>query len=179
MLTEQREQWIKNLKSGVMAFHGNTTAGLTIGREGIDCILPHRPPLALLDRIVMVDLTRQQIRTETDIRENDPVFAGHFPGHPIYPGIYQIEMMGQAGLCLIYFLQNQSAAVEPAQLRVKGLFTRVHHAGFVHPILPCDTVTARAQVIEYDDFLGLLAVQLCKGDQVCAHSILEAYLMEP
>lgn len=178
MESEQRESWIKTLKTAPVGQPSETLVPVDYGREQIAGILPHRAPFALLDRIVSIDLQRQVASTETTFDPDDPVFAGHFPGQPIYPGVLQVEMMGQTGLCLLYFLRNATTQIDPAHQPVKGLFTRVHHAGFAHPLSPGDTVTVHATAIEHDDFLSLMAVQVCKGEQICAHSILEAYLVD-
>jgi 3-hydroxymyristoyl/3-hydroxydecanoyl-(acyl carrier protein) dehydratase len=178
MESEQREQWIKRLKSTLIGEAAQSQRMVRYDREQIEHILPHRHPFALLDRITEIDPDGCTLVAEADIDPDDPVFAGHFPDQPIYPGVLQIEMMGQAGLCLVYFLQNASTLVDRAHRPVKGLFTRVHNAGFIQAIYPGDTVTVRATVIEHDDFFGVMGVQLCKDGKICAHSILEAYLVD-
>ena len=174
----EKERWIKFLKESPIQIISDDFEESPYEREQIEQLIPHRPPFALVERITNIDLAHKVIIAETRILEDDPVFKGHFPEMPVYPGVLQVEMMGQAGLCLIYFLNHNSTRIDPEKPQVKGMFTRIHHSAFMRPVLPGDLVTIRAQVVEKDDFLGILAVQLYKGGQICANSILEAYFMD-
>jgi 3-hydroxyacyl-[acyl-carrier-protein] dehydratase len=177
-MIEDREKVIKSLKRHKLPFAEEGAVDVDYSRADIEKILPHRNPFALLDRITRMNRVDQVITTETVIDPNDAVFAGHFPGHPVYPGVLQIEMMGQAGLALIYFLNNNTDLIKEDNKPVVGLFTRVHNAGFIHAVEPGDKLEVRARMHEYDEFLGIMVVQIWKGDQLCSHSILEAYLMD-
>jgi 3-hydroxyacyl-[acyl-carrier-protein] dehydratase len=82
---------------------GNGRRQVEIGQAAIERILPHRAPFLLVDTITEIDVTGECIRGRRRIAPDDPVFVGHFPGEPIYPGVLQLETMGQLGLCLMYF----------------------------------------------------------------------------
>jgi 3-hydroxyacyl-[acyl-carrier-protein] dehydratase/UDP-3-O-[3-hydroxymyristoyl] N-acetylglucosamine deacetylase/3-hydroxyacyl-[acyl-carrier-protein] dehydratase len=59
-------------------------------------ILPHRPPMLLVDRIIEID----PFKSATGIKNvtmNEPFFVGHFPDHPIMPGVLILEAMAQVG----------------------------------------------------------------------------------
>src|SRR5713101_5686125 len=58
-------------------------------------LLPHRFPFLLIDRVV--ELTEDKIVAIKNVTINEPFFAGHFPGHPIMPGVLIVEAMAQAG----------------------------------------------------------------------------------
>ena len=58
---------------------------------------------------------------------------------------------------------------------VKGLFTRVHNAGFNKGVKPGDKLTIRVKSIEDDDFMGLMSAQVLINNEVYSHSILEVY----
>lgn len=62
-------------------------------------ILPHRPPMLLIDKIVDYRPGVSLIASKL-VREDEPFFDGHFPGHPILPGVIMVEMMFQA--CGLY-----------------------------------------------------------------------------
>ena len=58
--------------------------------------LPHRYPFLLVDRVTDLDLEAKQIRAYKNVTINEPFFNGHFPQHPIMPGVLIIEAMAQA-----------------------------------------------------------------------------------
>ena len=107
--------------------------------------------------------------------ELNPIFAGHFPGMQIYPGVMQIESMGQAGLCMAFFLKNDTTEIANGSIPVKGLFTRVHNAGFNKSVMPGDTMIIRVKSLEDDDFMGLMSAQVLVNDEIYSHSILEVF----
>ena len=65
--------------------------------------LPHRYPFLLVDRVVSVD-PGVSIHAYKNLTFNEPFFQGHFPGHPVMPGVLQLEAMAQAGGLLVYAL---------------------------------------------------------------------------
>ena len=62
----------------------------------IMAVLPHRPPFLLIDRIEELE-PGQKIVALKNVTMNEPFFTGHFPGHPVMPGVLIIEAMAQAG----------------------------------------------------------------------------------
>ena len=62
--------------------------------------LPHRYPFLLVDRILEVEGTTRVVGLK-NVTINEPFFQGHFPGHPIMPGVLIIEAMAQVGGCLM------------------------------------------------------------------------------
>jgi 3-hydroxyacyl-[acyl-carrier-protein] dehydratase len=58
--------------------------------------LPHRYPFLLVDRVVELNLETRSIRAYKNVSVNEPFFNGHFPEHPIMPGVLIIEAMAQA-----------------------------------------------------------------------------------
>ena len=75
-------------------------AGEVMGVEGIMKLLPHRPPFLMVDKIVKME--GNSIVGLKAITINEPYFQGHFPGHPIMPGVLQLEAMAQvAGVLLL------------------------------------------------------------------------------
>ena len=67
--------------------------------QKIQEIIPHRYPFLLVDRILEVD-GRKAVGIK-NVSVNEPFFQGHFPGHPIMPGVLVTEAMAQVGACLI------------------------------------------------------------------------------
>ncbi|HEX5438220.1 MAG TPA: bifunctional UDP-3-O-[3-hydroxymyristoyl] N-acetylglucosamine deacetylase/3-hydroxyacyl-ACP dehydratase [Gemmatimonadaceae bacterium] len=71
-----------------------------LGIEDIMKILPHRYPFLLVDRIVEIEERRRVVGIK-NVTINEPFFQGHFPGHPIMPGVLIIEAMAQVGGVLL------------------------------------------------------------------------------
>jgi len=61
----------------------------------IQKLLPHRYPFLLIDRVV--ELSAERVAAIKNVTINEPFFQGHFPGHPIMPGVLIVEAMAQAG----------------------------------------------------------------------------------
>lgn len=66
-----------------------------IGIERIRELLPHRYPMLMIDRVI--ELSEQHVLAEKLVSANEPVFTGHFPDRPIFPGVLILEAMAQAG----------------------------------------------------------------------------------
>ncbi len=71
-----------------------------LGPKEIEAILPHRYPFLLVDRILELELGKRVVGIK-NVTVNEPFFVGHFPGHPIMPGVLIIEAMAQAGGVLL------------------------------------------------------------------------------
>ena len=108
MTLEDTARLIKKLKKEQLQFPGKTETLIDFCRNEIYKLIPHRPPFNLIDQICEINLAQRMIKARSIICEDDPVFEGHFPDQPIYPGVFQIEMMGQVGLCLAGFVINQT-----------------------------------------------------------------------
>lgn len=87
----------------------------------------------MVDRITLLDLDAQRVCADCQVPDSSPVFEGHFPGHPILPGVLMIETMAQTGGWLLMALQHFShmpflAQVEQAKLRAFVAPGQVLHA---------------------------------------------------
>jgi 3-hydroxyacyl-[acyl-carrier-protein] dehydratase len=171
---EEKESIISRLKRHPLTLSVDSATAVSYGQGLVRRILPHRAPVEFIHAINAIDLPNRMIEVVSFVPEDNPVFAGHFPDNPVYPGIYQIETMGQAALCLTWFVQQQSIEIPPETLPIQCLFTRVQNAGFIRVIKPGETLTVRAAVLECDDFMGIMAAQILIDDRICSHAILEA-----
>ncbi|MFS8640865.1 MAG: 3-hydroxyacyl-ACP dehydratase FabZ, partial [Symbiobacteriaceae bacterium] len=59
-------------------------------------IIPHRHPFLLIDRVLELEPGRRVVAVK-NVSVNEPVFQGHYPGNPIFPGVLILEAMAQAG----------------------------------------------------------------------------------
>jgi 3-hydroxymyristoyl/3-hydroxydecanoyl-(acyl carrier protein) dehydratase len=143
------------------------------GQEEVKQIIPHRDPFLFVDQIVGVNLTRDCIRGQRTISPVDPVFEGHIPGSPIYPGVLHVETIGQMALCLIYFKAVGSATVSVETCLDKLLALRIHHAVVLTAILPGDDLEIQARLIVDNDFTVICEGQLLKDGRICSFAIME------
>lgn len=94
-------------------------------------ILPHRYPFLLIDKIVEMELGKSA-KGIKNVTINEPFFLGHFPGHPIMPGVLILEAMAQVGGVL---------AFKSANVMNKAVyFMGIDGARFRKPVLPGDTL---------------------------------------
>ena len=95
-------------------------------------ILPHRHPFLLVDRILEIE-TGKRIVGLKNVTVNEPFFPGHFPGHPVMPGVLIIEAMAQVAGILAY--QSDES------LRDKvTYFVGIDNAKFRKPVVPGDQI---------------------------------------
>jgi 3-hydroxyacyl-[acyl-carrier-protein] dehydratase len=97
-------------------------------------LLPHRYPFLLVDKIIEIDGDQSCIGIK-NVTFNEPIFTGHFPGRPVFPGVLLIEGMAQTAgaICVNSRLANQEA---PKQV----FFMTIDKAKFRKPVVPGDVV---------------------------------------
>ncbi len=100
-------------------------------------ILPHRYPFLLIDKVVELEKGKMA-RGIKNVTVNEPFFQGHFPDHPIMPGVLIIEAMAQVGGVLAF----KSADVEDKLVYFMG----IDGARFRKPVLPGDTLSIVLEV---------------------------------
>ena len=110
--------------------------------NAIKKILPHRYPILLVDRVTELELNNA-IRAYKNITASEPVFEGHFPERPIYPGVYIIEGMAQAGGILAF----ESHTKENISMDGKIVyFMSIDKAKFRVPVVPGDRLEYQVRV---------------------------------
>jgi UDP-3-O-[3-hydroxymyristoyl] N-acetylglucosamine deacetylase / 3-hydroxyacyl-[acyl-carrier-protein] dehydratase len=117
----------------------NSMAG-TMSIEEIMKVLPHRYPFLLIDRILEIE-GKQRIVGMKNVTINEPFFQGHFPGHPIMPGVLIIEAMAQVGGMLLM------GGLEAAEQKVV-YFMSLDNVRFRKPVRPGDQIRFELDVIQ-------------------------------
>jgi len=94
-------------------------------------ILPHRFPFLLVDRIVELEHGKRCVGIK-NVTINEPFFTGHFPGHPVMPGVLIVEAMAQVAGIMAYL-----ASDEETRKKV-SYFMAIENAKFRKPVVPGD-----------------------------------------
>ena len=93
--------------------------------------LPHRYPFLLIDKIL--NFTKHDcLKAQKNVSNNEPFFQGHFPGHPVFPGVLILEAMAQA-TALLDFKSN-----EREKDSILYYFVGIDKARFKKPVVPGD-----------------------------------------
>jgi 3-hydroxyacyl-[acyl-carrier-protein] dehydratase len=102
--------------------------------EKILDLLPHRYPFLLVDRVLEYQLEgTPTIRALKNVTMNEPFFQGHFPGHPVMPGVLILEAMAQAAGCLAHLARQAENAADQLYYLVK-----IDKARFSKIVIPGD-----------------------------------------
>ena len=93
-------QFAKLIKKSIKEMENQYDVAKTVlDVEGIKKILPHRPPMLMVDKII--ELSQEKVVGVKNVTVNEDVFRGHFPDQPIFPGVLQVEAMAQVGGVLV------------------------------------------------------------------------------
>ena len=114
-----------------MTGHADTVT-LPLDVERIAALLPHRYPFLLVDRVVEFEPDRRVVGIK-NVTINEPFFQGHFPNHPVMPGVLIVEAMAQAAGVLI----KLSVPHDP-DLQSVFYLVKVDKARFNRPVVPGD-----------------------------------------
>ncbi|WP_421849678.1 3-hydroxyacyl-ACP dehydratase FabZ [Marinomonas sp.] len=103
--------------------------------------LPHRYPFLLVDRVVELNL-KESIIAYKNVTINEPFFNGHFPDHPVMPGVLIIEAMAQAAGILGFKTMDKKP--EDGSIYY---FVGVDNARFKRPVVPGDRLQLEAKIM--------------------------------
>lgn len=146
-------------------------AGEVVDIKGILTAIPHRYPFLLIDRVV--DLIRGESAVGIkNVTVNEPFFAGHFPNHPVMPGVLIIESMAQTAAVLVVSTLGPEAAGKVVY------FMSIDGAKFRRPVTPGDqlrvAVSRKQRRGPVWKFEGVAKV----GDAVVAEAVYSAMIMD-
>ena len=139
-------------------------------------ILPHRFPFLLIDRVEELSIG-ESIKAYTNVTYNEQIFQGHFPGHPIYPGVMIIEGLAQAGGVLAF----KSMEKDGVDLSDKVVyFMSIDNAKFRNPVRPGDKLEYRISVIKHRGRIWVLKGEayINDGATLAAQAELQAMIMD-
>ncbi len=132
-------------------------------------ILPHRFPMLMVDRIVGFEGDTKCIGVK-NVTINEPYFTGHFPGHPIMPGVLQLEAMAQVSSVLMLRKPENAGKI--------GYFMSANNVKFRRPVLPGDVLKIETNLIKMRGSIGMTHCRCLVAGEVTAEADLKFMLMD-
>jgi UDP-3-O-[3-hydroxymyristoyl] N-acetylglucosamine deacetylase/3-hydroxyacyl-[acyl-carrier-protein] dehydratase len=127
-------------------------------------VLPHRFPFVMIDRVISIE-GNESLTGIKNVSINEPFFPGHFPGHPVMPGVLQLEAMAQAAGILL--LRRGSAEGKVA------FFMSADKVKFRKPVVPGDQLLITAKLVKVrGNKLATASVECKVGQQVVSSASL-------
>lgn len=138
-------------------------------------ILPHRYPMLLVDRVVSL-VPKETIEAYKNVTINEEVFMGHFPNHPIYPGVMQIEGMAQAG-GLLAFVSMFGDDTQQAKNKIVYFMT-IDNVKFRVPVVPGDKLVYKLEVLAHKGSVWSLGARAFVDDKLVSQAELKAMIAD-
>ena len=115
----------------------------TLARADIDLIqriIPHRYPFLLVDRVIDIDGTKSGVGIK-NVTMNEPQFTGHFPGMPVFPGVFMVEAMAQTAAVIA------GVGLDLADKQFGVYFMAIESAKFRRKVGPGDTLRMEVETL--------------------------------
>ncbi len=129
--------------------------------ELIQRIIPHRYPFLLVDKVVEIDGTARGVGIK-NVTMNEPQFTGHFPGMPVFPGVFQVEAMAQTAAVIA------GVGLDLADKDFGVFFMAIDACKFRRKVVPGDTLRMEVETLRGGGkvwkFKGVARVE---GDVAC------------
>lgn len=115
--------------------------GTVLDVTAIEAILPHRYPFLLVDRVVAIEPMKRLVAVKC-VTVNENFFNGHFPGHPVMPGVLILEALAQAGGLLVKFSLSEDTSDKVTYLMA------IDNARFRKPVVPGDRMELHVEIVK-------------------------------
>lgn len=123
-------------------------------------LLPHRYPFLLVDKILKQE--ENKIVGVKNVTINEPFFQGHFPGHPVMPGVLIIEAMAQVGGVLMFSKEENKGKIP--------LFAGIDKARFKKLVRPGDQLKIKVEIIKMIKGIGKAKAEAYVDDNLVAEA---------
>lgn len=148
-----------------------STVPTTLDIGGIMARIPHRYPMLLIDRVIDID-PAESCTGIKNVSANEPFFQGHFPGHPIMPGVLIIEAMAQTAATLVV------ASMDGVTCDTHIVyFMTIEDARFRNPVGPGDTLHIKVRKDRTRGNVWKFRGEAFVGDKLCAEATYTAMLV--
>ena len=121
-------------------------------------LLPHRYPFLLVDKIL--EQEENKIVGVKNVTINEPFFQGHFPGHPVMPGVLILEAMAQTGGVLMFSKEENKGKIP--------LFAGVDKARFKKPVYPGDQLIIKVEIVKMVMGIGKAKAEVYVDNELVA-----------
>lgn len=141
----------------------DNTVTLPVDVEHIQRLLPHRYPFLLVDRVVELEMGKR-IAAIKNVTINEPFFQGHFPGHPVMPGVLIVEALAQAAGVLFQLSAN------PGENDGSALYylVKVDKARFNAMVVPGDQLRLEVKLKRLLRGMGMFEARAMVGEKEVA-----------
>lgn len=133
-------------------------------------ILPHRYPFLLVDRVVGFEGDTKCTAIKS-VTINEPFFQGHFPGHPVMPGVLQLEAMAQVASVLMLRIPENAGKI--------GYFMSADEVKFRKPVVPGDTLFIEAEILKIRRNIGQARARCVVNNETVSEAELMFSLFAP
>ena len=131
------------------------------GKDAVEAVLPHRDPFVWVSRVLACE-PGATIHAQLDVDPDLARFKGHFPGHPVFPGVIIMEALAQAAsFCLLVDRGAEGAL---------GFLTGIDKAKFRRQVAPGETLDLKARIVKASSRLCVAEVEASVDGQVCAQA---------
>lgn len=135
--------------------------------QEIQEFLPHRYPFLMVDRIIELEEGKRAVGIK-NVSSNEPFFQGHFPGHPIMPGVLIMEALAQVGAVVIL--------KRPEYANHLALFAGLDDVKFKGQVLPGDQLRLEVELIKFRKTFGVAQGKAYVGETLVAQGTLKFFL---
>lgn len=142
----------------------------SLGIDAIQQIIPHRYPFLLLDRILELVPGERAVGLK-NVSADEPFFQGHFPGHPVMPGVLIVEAMAQTGAVMMLAGESESGSRIP-------FFAGMEKVKFRRPVVPGDQLRLELSMLRQRSGACRMAGRALVGDDLAAQAEILAVIRD-
>lgn len=143
-----------------------------LNKNQIKALIPHREPILMLDSVEKIDLETGQILAHKHLKDDDGCLEGHFPNHPIMPGVLMVEAMAQASAV---FVTNSLGRKSEDTL---FYFMTIEKAKFRKPVTPTCTLEFNVKLIKQKRDIYIFSGTTSVDGTVCVEAEFMAKILE-
>ena len=135
--------------------------------QEIQEIIPHRYPFLLVDRIIELEEGKRAVGIK-NVSVNEPFFQGHFPGHPVLPGVLIMEALAQVGCVVILKMPEFTGCLV--------LYAGLDDVKFKRQVIPGDQLRLEVELVRMRKTFGVAQGKAYVGEELAAEGTLKFFI---